>query len=293
MKLTETIQFSTPAKVNFFLSIQNKRPDGYHELLMDLVPISLFDSFELSPCSENRVELSTNMKGVPMEENLIVKAIRLLEKRSGKNCSLTIQQTKNIPSGAGLGGGSGNAAGFLVVLNRYFRLGFSDSELRTMALSLGADVPFFIDPRPAIARGIGEQLTFLPEFQPLHLLLISPGFPISTGEAYAQCHISGNKVVYSDYSPEAFKQHKPERNDFWPALVDKYDALEQCRSEILKTEGAIAAGMSGSGSTLYGVYKDRKSRDQAHERLQGANSDWKPYSCETMSRYDYTAGTSD
>ncbi|PCI23518.1 MAG: 4-(cytidine 5'-diphospho)-2-C-methyl-D-erythritol kinase [SAR324 cluster bacterium] len=285
MKLKNPVSFQTPAKVNFFLFIQRKRDDGYHELLMDLVPISLFDAFQLSPYQGSGIILESNLTNVPLEQNLLVKAIRILERETGKTCSMKIQQVKNIPSGAGLGGGSGNAAGFLVVLNQLFQLGFSPDQLRKLALELGADVPFFIEPQPMLAEGIGEKLSPLPAFEPLSLLLLSPNFPISTGEAYQNCKLSGRTEAFQQHHLGAFEQHQPELNDFWEPLSRKYPKLEICCEE-LRQAGAISWGMSGSGSTLYGVFRGNQARDRAYHGLKG-KGDWELFPVETLTGFRY------
>ena len=120
MELTRTTAIRTPAKINLFLDIQNRRTDGYHNLRTDLIPISLYDRITFSPPTHQQSELICNVDLGPAEENLIVKAIRGLETYSGKKLQLTVRLEKNIPAGGGLGGGSGNAAGTLVTLNRLF-----------------------------------------------------------------------------------------------------------------------------------------------------------------------------
>ncbi len=285
MKLKRQVKFQTPAKINFFLYIQGKRSDGYHELFLDLIPVSLFDSIEITPSRTGGIELESNLDDVSLENNLVVKAVRLLENETNEAFSLKIKHHKTIPTGAGLGGGSGNAAGTLVVLNQLFDLKFSEGQIRKMALSLGADVPFFVHPRPSIAEGIGEILSPLPSFPSLHLLLIFPGFSISTKEAYASCTISARKEQITGYSLQRLTVLKPEMNDFWRPLVEEYPELEQARTS-LKRQNAIYSGLSGSGSTVFGVFKDRDSRDSAFSSLSD-RSDWSLFRCQTLEEHQY------
>ncbi|MBU2513102.1 4-(cytidine 5'-diphospho)-2-C-methyl-D-erythritol kinase [bacterium] len=281
----EPISFLTPAKINFYLLIQSKRQDGYHELVMDLIPVSVFDRIRLSPSDSGRVELRTNLPGVNQEDNLIIKAIRLLEKEAGKKFSLSIELDKKIPWGAGLGGGSGNAAGTLVMANRLLRLNIPDDRLSLLALSLGADVPFFLNPRPSLAEGIGERLTVLQRFDPINLLLVYPGFPVSTKLAYSICNKSKRQRLLHHYSLDEFRSLTPDNNDFWYPLVERYPQLKVTRETILK-QGALFSGLSGSGSTLFGVFPDEETRNKAYSNLFEKN-DWKVFKCETLPEYKY------
>ncbi len=285
MEIGSKLQFKTPAKVNFFLYIQDRRPDGYHSLLMDLIPVSLYDRITIEIKSQGGITLKDNLAGVPTEDNLLYRSIKLLENKSGKKFSLDVNLQKCIPSGAGLGGGSGNAAGMLVVLNRCFQLGFSNSELKNLAVQLGADVPFFIDPMPSLAHGIGDDLTPLPTFEPLNLLLVYPGFPIATKYAYSVCNISGRKSVMSDYSIAAFDGYKSDTNDFWLPLSQEFPQLEECSRELTEN-GAVFCGLSGSGSTLFGIFKDNATRDKAYDGLKG-NPDWGLFPCKTLQHHRY------
>ncbi len=285
MQQGECYRFSTPAKINLFLRIQKKRPDGYHELLLDFLPISLFDHIKLQWSVSDRLELEGNLVNLDFEQNLIIKAVRILEAETGQPIPLRIQLEKQIPSGAGLGGGSGNAAGMLVVLNRLLKLSLSEQRLKALALQLGADVPFFISPQPSLARGIGEKLSPLPDFGPLHLLLIHPGFAISTAEAYQICHISGKAAPIDQYRMEDIERLKPEMNDFWVPLSSRYQDLETCRAALMGL-GARAAGLSGSGSTVFGIFDTKKNRDRASVSLKN-ESGWRVFSCKTLRGFSY------
>ncbi len=284
---TNHFTFQTPAKVNCFLYIQKKRADGFHELLMDLIPISLTDTLHLERTNRGGLEFSSNLHSVPGEENLVVKAVRLLEKVKNRQFSLKINLDKRIPSGAGLGGGSGNAAGTLKVLSRWYQLDLADKELNDLALKLGADVPFFLDPRPSLARGIGENLSGISEFEPLELLLLYPGFSISTGKAYSNCHISGRKEIIRSYTPGFLSTQKADINDFWLSLVKKYPVLINCRQRLID-EGAVFSGLSGSGSTVFGVFDCHDKCSKAFDELKSHES-WTVLRCKTIQHHDYFA----
>ena len=285
MDLKSSKTILTPAKVNFFLNIIKKREDGHHELILDLIPISLFDRISFSPSNKPGIKLISPDIPIQSEDNLVVKAARLLESASGLNFSLLIHLSKNIPSGAGLGGGSGNAAGTLVTINHLLGLNLSKETLVSLALELGADVPFFIQPKPSVAQGMGEQLSDLPPFQPLPLLILFPGFSISTREAYSQCSITERTQVRSNYSREGFRNHSPELNDFWTLWKERYGALDMARKALMAS-GAITAGLSGSGSALYAVFDNESIRDHACEALKNRNN-WQLFPCQTISHYKY------
>lgn len=285
MELNSTYQISTPAKVNFFLNILKRRTDGFHEILTDLVPISLFDRITFAPPRRPGIELISPSLRVKREENLVFKAIRLIEQESGSNFDLCVRLDKTIPVGAGLGGGSGNAAGTLVVLNRLFGLRLSIDELRRLASRLGADVPFFLAPVPSVAEGVGDRLSGLPSFRPLQLLILFPGFPIATRQAYGRCVISGRPERLEDYSPEGFRNHTADRNDFWTSLQRRYRELSRARDALLDRK-AIAAGLSGSGSALYAVFSDEDARNRAYEKLM-VHPQWRLFPCRTLSNHSY------
>ncbi len=279
------LTFETPAKINLFLCIQNRRPDGYHDLITDLVPVSVFDSITLSRKEKGGIDFETNLDTLSSEDNLAIKAIRLLEKQTGESFSLKVKLSKTIPVGAGLGGGSGNAAGVLNVMNQWYKLEITDSNLKEMALSLGADVPFFLNPKPSLARGIGEKLMDLPVFTPLSLLLMYPGFSISTRFAYSICRISARKGQLANYTSDGLSYLQPEINDFWIPLSREYPELDKCRHTILE-QGAVFCGLSGSGSTLFGVFRDHSTRDQAYLNLENQKK-WTIIKCSSLPDYTY------
>lgn len=282
----QTFTFRTPAKINFFLAIQKRRDDGYHELLMDLIPVSLYDEISIGEGEGEKVAFSSNIAGVEDEDNLVMKAVRALEKEVTSRFSLSIKLTKTVPAGAGLGGGSGNAGGVLVVLNKLLKLNLSEERLKQIALQLGADVPFFIRPVPSQARGIGETLTPLPAFRPMHLLLLFPGFGIPTAEAYSKCSMSPGRSIKTTYSPEVFKRLTPEINDFWSSLIQLYPMLKTCREHLLDA-GALFSGLSGSGSTLYGVFQDEASQQRAFRILSRSQKEWTLFCCQTLTHHSY------
>lgn len=286
MNLTveKRVLFKTPAKINFFLNIIKKRDDGYHELYMDLIPVNLMDHITFSPSKNEGVRIRSNLRDQDPEKNLIIRAIRLLEQHCNITFNLDIALVKTIPVGAGLGGGSANAAGTLVVLNKYFELGLHDSTLQSLAVQLGADVPFFIRPQPSIAQGIGEILEPISQFPELYMLLLYPDVSIATSKAYKHCTISGRQQGIESYSVDSLKHFIP-MNDFWDWASEKYPVLKETRDKLDRS-GAVMSTMSGSGSGVFAVYKDKESRDKAWTDLScGLHCEAYPF--ETLQSYDY------
>lgn len=262
LTLSQAFAVQSPAKVNLHLYIQGKRPDGYHELALDLIPINLFDEIRFSPANQG-LHLQSPDLG-PMEENLVIRAIRLLEREAGQEIALEITLTKNVPHGAGLGGGSANAAATLVTLNERLQLDLTKERLQELALSLGADVPFFIEPRPSIATGIGEKMIPFALPCPFYLLLLYPGFGISTAEAYRLAEHSQRSLDPSQFSQEALSQLNPNQNDFWGPLSKAHPKLERAHQRLLDLK-PDACAFSGSGSSLLALFFDPQSRDAAYQ----------------------------
>ncbi len=186
----------TPAKLNLFLDVLGKRPDGYHELETLMVSIGLYDTLRFQSNESGRLELSLDIASpgitpamrelLPLDgHNLILKAAQLLRDHTGCMQGVSIQLAKSIPLQAGLGGGSSDAAATLVALNHFWKLGLSSRELHALAARLGSDVNFFIDSVPlALCRGRGEQITPEPLSQPLHFVLVKPPGGLSTREVF-------------------------------------------------------------------------------------------------------------
>ncbi len=245
------------AKINLGLHITGKRPDGYHNLESLMLPVPLYDVLELRRSDKDAFHLH----GIPVpgdpEKNLVNKALKLMRSRIHIP-ALEIHLLKNIPMGGGLGGGSANGAFMLKMLNDAFHGRLEMEELEEMAAELGSDCPFFIRNRPAVIRGRGEILSPF-SFDPgeFFILLLYPGFPVSTSEAYAGVRISGegsDLIKILEQNPATWKDKL--KNDFESTVFEKYPVLRELR-EALYEHGAIYASMSGSGSSLYGLFREK------------------------------------
>ena len=244
------------AKINLGLNILHKRGDGFHELETIFYPVALKDGLEFIENKYNKIVFSGS--GIPLnidlEENIVIKAYRMLA-ADYPLPGLDIHLHKVIPFGAGLGGGSSDAAFFLNGLNEYFDLELKLHQLKGYALKLGADCPFFIENRPALATGIGEKL------QPMEfsltgyfIVLVKPPLGVGTKEAYA-----GIKPAIPKFSLSDTIQLLPEKwqecivNDFEISVFPHFPEIAAIKSKMLRL-GAIYAAMSGSGSSVYGLF---------------------------------------
>jgi len=259
------------AKINIGLRIIRKRPDGFHDIETFFYPISLCDALEfvVPPGKVTADELTVT--GIDIrtrnEKNLVIRAVRKLREKFPVPF-LKIHLHKAIPSGAGLGGGSSDAACFMKSINRCFDLSLSEDELRTYALELGSDCPFFINPEPTVARGRGEELKVMgPVLEGYYAALINPGIHISTKEAYLN-----SKPGVPENSLEKLITGNPcewmntLHNDFEDYVFSLYPQLGEIKRSLYRS-GALYASMSGSGSTMYGIFREkpeinRKLRNQ-------------------------------
>jgi 4-diphosphocytidyl-2-C-methyl-D-erythritol kinase len=269
----------SPAKVNLFLKITGKRIDGYHDLMTLMCCIGLYDTVSLIVGNTN-IAVSCNHPLVPEDEsNLAYVAAQLFLKTLDKNEGVNISIQKQIPVAAGLGGGSSNAAAVLLGLNRYFGNPFSKQDLMSMGLSIGADVPFFIFQSPAIATGIGEKLKAYPGLEKMWILLVSPGFSVSTAEVYKKLNLGLTKCKKK---PKRFllnNQHFDPRshlyNDLESVTASKYPVINTVKKALL-SHGALGALMSGSGPAVFGLFSDIDRASQANHALYRAYG-WEIY----------------
>jgi 4-diphosphocytidyl-2-C-methyl-D-erythritol kinase len=269
----------SPAKVNLFLKILGKRIDGYHELMTLMCCIGLYDTVSLD-VGDTNIAVSCDHPLVPNDEsNLAFVAAHLFFKTLKKNEGVKIFIQKQIPVAAGLGGGSSNAAAVLLGLNRYYGYPFSKEDLLSMGLSIGADVPFFIFQRPAIATGIGEKLKAYPGLENLWILLVSPGFSVSTAEVYKKLNLGLTKCKKKLKSFLLNNQRFDPRchlcNDLEAVTASKYPVINTVKKALL-SHGALGALMSGSGPTIFGLFSDSDGALQANHALFRVYG-WKMY----------------
>jgi 4-diphosphocytidyl-2-C-methyl-D-erythritol kinase len=246
------------AKINIGLRVTERRPDGFHNLQTIFYPVSLCDALEFVVPPESLGADNLVMTGLPSyclpEDNLVIKAVRKLREKS-KIPFLKLHLHKAIPAGAGLAGGSSDAANILKHLNRYFNLEISPDKLKEISLSLGSDCPFFIDSVPAYAEGRGEILTPVSPLQDgLHLLLVKPEIAVDTKEAYQNCSphkATGDLRGY--YNRNIGEWSDLIVNDFEKSIFSRYPEIAIIKESLYKI-GAVYSSMSGSGSSVYGIF---------------------------------------
>ena len=258
------------AKINLGLRITGKRDDGYHNIETIFYPVSLCDALEFvavpGPYEKDNLTVTGISPGVDPEENIVMKAVlKLREKYSFPG--LNIHLHKAIPHGAGLGGGSSDAACMLKSLNRHFGLSISEKEIKSMALDIGSDCPYFLDGDPAFASGRGEILEAMnPVLSGYYLLLLNPGVGINTKEAYQNCrpqtpHTSLHLLAegdIKDWKELIF-------NDFEEFAFKKHPIIRQIKEDLYR-HGALFSSMSGSGSSVYGIFSEKPQNIPGHTR---------------------------
>lgn len=284
-----------PAKVNLGLRITGVRDDGYHLLESLFVPLDLVDRVGVrvveARAARTQIDLSVTGHGADQlpagDDNLVARAARALLAEMGLDAHVEIALEKGIPSAAGLGGGSSDAAAVLRSLAELLPDAPDGPALERIALGLGADVPFFLDPKPALVTGIGEGLEPVDDLPALFLLLANPGISLATAEVYAAFDaLSGALTPPGPGStmrtisglrnhPSALRRHLDGllQNDLEPAAVRLCPPVARLRARLLDV-GAEGVGMSGSGATLFGVFRSRGDADVALRRLEPAPEQW-------------------
>lgn len=274
--LPQGVKILAPAKVNLFLRVLGKREDGYHFIDSLMVPVSLYDEIEIRKGAAKKgrgsLTVTCHHPDVPNgEKNLVYQAASLLLEKKGISASITVRIRKNIPVGGGLGGGSSDAAATLVGLNRLLRLRYDRRELASLAAKLGADVPFFISGVPARARGIGERLRPVRSLPRLWMVLVYPRFPVSTGWVYR--NLSAKLTKHSEDSRIKSSLKGPAKlarllvNDLEEVTLRRYPRIALLKGKLIQ-EGAAGALMSGSGSSVFGIFITESEAKEAFRRLR-------------------------
>jgi 4-diphosphocytidyl-2-C-methyl-D-erythritol kinase len=249
------------AKINLGLRITGKRTDGYHNIETIFYPVSLCDALEMVVKEKGSDKDTLTLTGYSLpgsrEDNLILRAVDKL-RESFPIPFLRIHLHKNIPAGAGLGGGSSDAACMLKTMNRIFSLALGNDELKNIAAGLGSDCPFFIDCEPALASGKGEILTPVGSvLNGFYIVLLNPGIVIGTKEAYDDCLPAVPDTSLTELIRKPVGEWKEYIiNDFEKPIFRKHPPIEMIK-EALYDSGAVYSSMSGSGSTVYGIF-DKK-----------------------------------
>lgn len=259
------------AKINLGLDVVGKRDDGYHEVRMIMQTIQMYDVLEIEKKKESGIVLTTNIPYVPTDErNLVYKAAKMLMDEFDIKEGLTMNLEKFIPVAAGMAGGSSDAAAAFVGVNRLFGLGLSEEELMKRAVKVGADVPYCVMRGTALAEGIGEKLTRLPRVPYCYVLVGKPGVNVSTKTAYENLKLDDPVVVHPDIDGMVTAVRNGDLdgmisrmgNVFEPGIISKYPVIQEIK-DLMESNGARKAMMSGSGPTVFGIFDDKEKMDRA------------------------------
>ena len=271
----KTLHLKAPAKVNYRLDVLRRRPDGYHELRMIMQRIDLCDDVVIALTDTPGITVTCGRQGVPDGPgNIAWRAADVLLQMTGRQEGLDIVITKNIPVAAGLGGGSSDAATVLMGVNELLGIKLSDERLMEIGVKLGADVPFFIFKKSALAEGIGERLTPVVGLPSLWLVLVNPNVHVSTAWVYQNLQLTTDKVppiislLYSSITDVCAVL----ANDLETVTVEQFPVIAEIKKRLLDA-GACGSLMSGSGPTVFGIFDGEASARQAAQTL-AAESAW-------------------
>lgn len=263
------------AKINLGLDIIGKREDGYHEVRMIMQTIRMYDVLEIRKKSSPGISLSTNLPYIPCDErNLVYKAAKILMDEFHVEEGLSMKLTKSVPVAAGMAGGSSDAAAAFVGVNRLFHLGLSQEELMKRAVQVGADVPYCVMRGTALAEGIGEKLTRLPDLPDCYILIGKPGINVSTRTAYENLDLNEIRrrpdidgMICDIKNKDLYSMTGKMENVFEPGIMAKYPVIREIR-DLMEKQGALKAMMSGSGPTVFGIFDDAGKMQNAARALK-------------------------
>lgn len=268
-RTTAGLEVWAPAKVNLFLEVLAKRPDGFHEIETLMAPIELYDTLYLEPappgqtlfaCRDARARTAAHLPTPPLPEgtdNIAVRAVELVRQATGCRRGVSVQLVKRIPMAAGLAGGSSDAAAALVAVDRLWQTGLSPSDLHELAAQLGSDVPFFLCGGAAVCRGRGEQIEPLDRLPPLHLALLFPGEGLSTPAVYGRCRVA-DRPRSAQRLVDAWRRHDLAmvgaalHNQLEPAAETLSGSVANSRRRFARA-ATVGQRMSGSGTSYFGV----------------------------------------
>lgn len=281
----ETVTLRAPAKINLTLDVKGKRADGYHDIESVMHQVSLCDTVTISRVPEG-IKISCTSPEVPAgEENLAYRAARLVLSQFNIKSGIHIHIEKRIPVAAGLAGGSSNGAAVIKGMNELFELNLSQEDMLSLGLHLGSDVPFCISGGTAVASGRGEILEPVKVGRSLDFILVNPGFAVSTGEVY---RLLDQEIITerpdSRKLTAALAEGDLEQiaanlgNVMEQVVLKRHPAVQEIKERLLK-EGALAALMSGSGPTVFGLFPSPTAADQALAAVQHSY----PVSCRCAS----------
>ena len=281
------IAFSAHAKINLRLAVLAREADGYHQIETIFCRVALADTLEIERADHAGIALDVTGADVgPLEDNLVMRAARAFAQAASVEPRIRITLRKVIPAGAGLGGGSSDAAATLVALNRMHDVPLERAAILALGARLGSDVPFFLADTPlALAGGRGERITTLPALEPAPALIAVPERAVSTADAYRRLSETLNaaraapSLLDTDDLSSWHALARSAANDFERVILPEIPALVPALA-MLHAHGAIIARMSGSGSAIFGIFDSVSARDRAHAALAAADPALRLYATE-------------
>ena len=265
------------AKINLGLDVLRKREDGYHELRMIMQTINMYDQLDIEISKTPGIKITTNLPFIPVNEsNLVYKAAKLLMDEFQVEQGITVDLQKFIPVAAGMAGGSSDAAAAMIGVNRLFGLGLSVKELMERGVKIGADVPYCLLRGTALAEGIGDKLRALPACPDCYVLIGKPAISVSTKFVYENLH--ANELEYHpeiDKMLDAIQWHNLNKiadcmgNVLETVTIPHYPVIQEIKDHM-KEHGALNAMMSGSGPTVFGLFDDKATAENACEALRAS-----------------------
>lgn len=278
-----TLTLSAPAKINYLLDVTGKRPDGYHDLRMIMQRVNLCDTITLTLTDTPGITVTCSGKNaLDGPGNIAWKAARALLDRAESRLGVNIEIIKNIPVAAGLGGGSSDAASVLMGMNALLQLGLTDRQLMEIGCKLGADVPFFIFKKTALAEGVGEKLTPLPDMPKCWILLVNPDVPVSTAWVYRSLQLTSGREL--NKLPEFFESIEDVvsilSNDLESVTIPAFPVIAGIKARLTEL-GAAGSMMSGSGPTVFGIFKTFDAAEAARQEVT-KDTNWFAATVETL-----------
>lgn len=272
------------AKINLGIEVLDKREDDYHEIKTLFQTIDLSDILEFRLLTGREVRLSGSDPTIPWDErNLVFRAARLFQQSFPNAAGVEVRVTKNIPAGRGLGGGSGNAALALFVLNKLWELGLDRQNLQAFARRLGADVPYFLEGGLCLGEGRGDELSPLDDLPVLYCILALPSFPISTSAIYGRLRLTSPDKDSKINRFLARREFGLLENRLEETIFSLYPRLKAIKSSFLQKE-AVLSLVSGTGSAVFGLFQEREKADRALAAMEWTEQ---ALLVETLSRERY------
>jgi 4-diphosphocytidyl-2-C-methyl-D-erythritol kinase len=288
------LQFKSFAKINWTLRILGRRDDGYHEIDTILQTVSLHDDLTFEHREDDKIILHSDSPDIPNDKtNLIVQAANALREFANVRAGVEVQLTKCIPAQGGLGGASSNAAITLVALNRLWETRLDPQDLEGIGARLGADVPFFFTGGTARARGTGSTISALEDANKSYLLIVTPNARVSTAAAYQALKApslttNGATSILSSSFAEPISSDSDQwalSNDFEGVIFEREPEIKRVHVALFDA-GAQGGLLAGSGSSVFGIFESKGTRERALADLKLENG-WQVFPCETVSRAEY------